>query len=178
MGKRSTFERRERDFYPTPAAAVHPLLHHLPKDSSFVEPRAGDGALVRHLEAAGHRCALAYDVEPQSPEIGKGDAVSLVMRSDRGVSADLIITNPPWTRPVLHEMIQEFSRCLPTWLLFDADWVHTKQAAPYLPSLRKVVSVGRIKWLPGSPYTGKDNCAWHLFDQHADGPATFHGRAI
>jgi len=30
MGKRSSFERAPRDFYPTPAEAVTPLLAHLP----------------------------------------------------------------------------------------------------------------------------------------------------
>lgn len=177
MGKRSTFERRERDFYPTPAAAVEPLIAHLPSRVRFIEPCAGDGALVRHLEAAGHSCALAYDIEPQHDSVQRGDAVSLAMRPDRGVAADYIITNPAWSRSVLHEMIAEFSRCLPTWLLFDADWVHTKQAAPYLQMLRKVVSVGRVKWIADSPHTGKDNCAWHLFDSTNEGPTHFYGRA-
>ena len=74
-------------------------------------------------------------------------------------------------------MIEHFSTHCPTWLLFDADWMHTKQSAPYMPWLRKVVSVGRVKWIPGSKMTGKDNCAWHLFDQRGEGPAQFFGRA-
>ena len=32
MGKRSDFERKPRDFYPTPMEAVEPLLEHLPQD--------------------------------------------------------------------------------------------------------------------------------------------------
>ena len=35
MGKRSDFERVERDFYPTPCKAVEPLVQHLPKDICF-----------------------------------------------------------------------------------------------------------------------------------------------
>jgi hypothetical protein len=68
---------------------------------------------------------------------------------------------------------------VPTWLLIDADWVHTKQAIPYLPRLKTIVSVGRVRWIPGSPYDGKDNCAWHLFDRpQPDGQAAirFVGR--
>jgi len=39
MGKRSDFERVERDFYPTPEAAVLPLLPHLPDSYfTFIEP--------------------------------------------------------------------------------------------------------------------------------------------
>ena len=56
MGKRSNFERREADFYPTPRAAVLPLIPHLRGIHTFAEPCAGDGALVRHLESFGLRC--------------------------------------------------------------------------------------------------------------------------
>jgi hypothetical protein len=51
MGKRSHFERRERDYYPTPAAAVPPLIPHLRLHGvrTFAEPCCGDGALVPHL---------------------------------------------------------------------------------------------------------------------------------
>ena len=40
MGKRSNFERREADFYPTPRAAVLPLIPYLRRDGirTFAEP--------------------------------------------------------------------------------------------------------------------------------------------
>ena len=50
MGKRSDFERKPRDFYPTPIEAVEPLVEHLPKTFDFAEPCAGDGTLVNHIE--------------------------------------------------------------------------------------------------------------------------------
>ena len=43
MGKRSDFERKPRDFYPTPIEAVEPLVEHLPKTFDFAEPCAGNG---------------------------------------------------------------------------------------------------------------------------------------
>ena len=172
MGKRSDFERRPRDWYPTPEAAVCPLLPHLPPAAAFIEPCAGDGALIDHLEAAGHKCVRASDIEPQRADIQKADALHL-----HAIPADMIITNPPWSRPVLHQMIAKFSSIMPTWLLFDADWMHTRQSAPYMPMLRKVVSVGRVKWILDSKMTGKDNVCWMLFDAHSGGPTTFHGRA-
>lgn len=46
MGKRSRFQRAPRDFYPTPAGAVSPLLPRLPPEFAFVEPCAGAGDLV------------------------------------------------------------------------------------------------------------------------------------
>ena len=62
MGKRSSFERRPGDFYPTPRAAVVPLIPYLRGIRSFAEPCAGDGALVRHLESFGLRCVYAGDI--------------------------------------------------------------------------------------------------------------------
>lgn len=173
MGKRSDFARIPRDFYPTPIAAVLPLLPHLPYGTMFVEPCAGDGALIRHLENAGMSCESAYDIEPRSECVFQRDALDHDWLSP---SVDCIITNPPWDRKVLHPMIAHFSAMRPTWLLFDADWVHTRQSVPYMPLLRKIVSVGRVKWIPDSKMTGKDNCSWHLFDQHTDGPTEFVGR--
>jgi len=62
MGKRSSFERVPRDFYPTPLAAVPPLIPHLGGVRRLAEPCCGDGALVRHLEAHGLRCVHASDI--------------------------------------------------------------------------------------------------------------------
>lgn len=166
MGKRSSFERRERDFYPTPAEAVVPLLRHLRPNTRFIEPCAGDGALIRHLGGAGHSCVGAWDIEPRDEGIAAGDALALD-RFALGLAWEQIITNPPWSRSVLHPLIEHLSDLGPTWLLFDADWAHTRQAAPFRDRLRRIVSVGRVKWIPDSPFTGKDNCAWYLFDRPA-----------
>jgi hypothetical protein len=160
MGKRSNFERRERDFYPTPESAVLPLLPHLETNTRFSEPCAGDGALIRHLEKHGHFKYWASDIEPQAEFIMRCDAMILTLPLQR---SDCVITNPPWDRHVLHPMIEHFRKQTDTWLLFDADWWHTKQARPFKPYCAKVVSVGRVKWIEGSKSTGKDNCAWYLF---------------
>lgn len=173
MGKRSAFDRMPRDFYPTPREAVLPLLPYLPQGARFAEPCAGDGALVAHLEAAGMVCVEALDIEPRTGGAYQADAL-LDWRPD--VDADWIITNPPWDRSILHPMIYKFAGLRPTWLLFDADWVHTRQAAPMLPLLQSIVSVGRVKWIPGSKMTGKDNCAWHLFGAQKNGATQFFGR--
>lgn len=172
MGKRSSFERIPRDFYPTPVEAVRPLLPHLAPKTRFCEPCAGDGALIDHLEAAGHVCVIASDIEPRRSGIAANDALRCQF-----VGADFIITNPPWARETLHQMIEHFARQGPTWLLFDADWMHTRQAARFMGWLRKIVSVGRVKWIADSPFTGKDNCCWYLFDAWSRAPAMFVGRA-
>jgi hypothetical protein len=164
MGKRSNFERKERDFYPTPLEAVLPLLPHLAPGTAFIEPCAGDGALIRHLEAHGHVCTAAFDIEPMGPGIERKDAMEV------RITGGLFITNPPWERAFLHPLIRHLATQGEAWLLFDADWVHTVQAAPFEAMLAKVVSVGRVKWEPDSDSTGKDNAAWHHFT------APVHGR--
>lgn len=177
MGKRSDFERVPRDFYPTPYEAVVPLLDHLSYGDTFIEPCAGDGALVRHLESQGMSCKSATDIEPRADWIEKEDVFddNIWVHCGHG-NIDWIITNPPWDRKILHPMITVFSDLSPTWLLFDADWMHTRQSAPFMNRLRKIVSVGRVKWIPDSKMTGKDNCAWYLFDKPSDELTVFHGR--
>lgn len=178
MGKRSNFRRKEMDFYPTPLEAVLPLLPHLPSMYYFNEPCAGDGELVMHLQHHGGICEFAGDVFPQKKhpigqEIFVHDALSATMAVYD--TADYIITNPPWDRKILHPMIDHFRNLAPTWLLFDADWMHTKQSAEFIPYCHKIVSVGRVKWMPDSKMTGKDNCAWYLFDKDKS-KTVFYGR--
>jgi hypothetical protein len=173
VGKRSsTFERRPRDFYPTPYEAVVPLLAHLEPYTQFLEPCCGDDDLVRILRDEGHRCGHASDIDPDGIDARTARFVDFA-----GVFGNCFITNPPWSRDDLHKIIVNLSDQLPTWLLFDADWVHTRQAAPYLPRLKRIVSVGRVKWIKDSSFTGKDNCAWHLFDKPGNAPAEFYGWA-
>ena len=136
MGKRSTFERRERDFYPTPYEAVEPLIQHLPRGVVFDEPCAGDRDLVRHLSKHGFDCARASDISDTHP-------VSAFDIKHTG--AKMFITNPPWDRKILHPLICHLSMIAPTWLLFDADWMHTKQSADLIKRCVKIVSVGRVK---------------------------------
>jgi hypothetical protein len=166
MGKRSNFERRESDFYPTPRAAVVPLLSHLRGIRTFAEPCCGDGALVHHLESYGLRCVYAGDIAT-----GQDALVS-----DGYGEPDCIISNPPYVRPLMHALISHFQCIAPTWLLLEMDWSSTKQAAPFLRACSDIVAIGRVKWIPESKFTGKDNFAWFRFDaRHPSGPV-FHWR--
>lgn len=174
MGKRSEFKRIERDFYPTPRAAVEPLVPFLPSgEFTFVEPCAGDGRLADHLLdlCPDAHCVAAYDIEPTADWVEPHDATKL---TEAGlVGADLIITNPPWDRTkssgyLLHRLIEHFANLAPTWLLFDSDWVHTKQAVRLIEEyLVQIVAIGRVKWIEDSKMTGKDNVCWHLFSYGA-----------
>jgi hypothetical protein len=147
MRKRSDFERRQGDFYPTPRAAVPPLISHLGGVRTFAEPCAGKNDLIRHLESYGLRCTYAGDIRTGQDTLALGSYGNV----------DAIITNPPHSRGVMHELIAHFARIAPTWLLIDLDWTSTKQAEPFLPLCSDIVAIGRVKWIEGSRFTGKDN---------------------
>ena len=125
MGKRSQFERVERDFYPTPWKAVKPLISELPKEFAFAEPCAGDGALVEHIETLidGAWCSWASDIEPQKKGIHTNHFRDL--GKDEFLEADYIITNPPWDRKLLHPMIEYFTAFKPTWLTITAFYLQS-----------------------------------------------------
>lgn len=174
MGKRSNFERIPRDFYSTPKEAVIPLLPHLKGYTTYIEPCAGDGTLIKHIPL---ECVLATDINPRNEgriaAILKKDVLNYTQQDLR--DAECFITNPPWDRDILHPLIHQLSKFLPTWLLFDADWMHTRQSSELIKRCRRIVSVGRVKWIPGSKMTGKDNCCWYLFDRFDTAPR-FYGR--
>ena len=122
--------------------------------------------IAKSLSDEGASMYLTY----QNDSIKKVDALS-----HGYTQCDYIITNPPWNRKILHPMIEHFVDFKPTWLLFDADWMHTKQSISYLKHLSKVVSIGRVKWIEGSSSVGKDNCCWYLFENNSK-KTEFFGR--
>jgi hypothetical protein len=180
MGKRSNFNRNPRDFYPTPRQAVEPLIDHLPYDDfDYVEPCAGDGRLVNHISELTEgqaNCVFMSDIEPQVDAIYTANALEIYFEQEM---ADMCITNPPWERKFLHNFLDHWLDIMPTWILLDADWMHTKQSAVYMTYCKKVVSIGRVKWIEGSKHSGKDNCCWYLFDASKGvTPTEFYGRLI
>lgn len=170
MGKRSSFERRASDKYLTPIEAVRPLLPFIHHINTFDEPCAADGRLVRHFESFGKKVRRFFDLTPDSLFVGQGDALAT---SYEGV--DAVLTNPPWDRKILHPMIVHFvETAAESFLLFDADWSHTKQSKPFMRWCTDVIPVGRFKWIDDSEFTGKDNAAWYRFSSDSDGTTIFH----
>jgi hypothetical protein len=171
MGKRSDFVRVERDYYPTPADPVMDLSPFIADMDGFCEPCVGDGALADTLTRLGHRLALACDLTPLGPAKGYAtarDALTLTKADCRGFTH--FVTNPPW--PALHargeptlSLIRHLSKLRPTWLLLSSDFAHNAYAPEVLAYCSTIVSVGRVKWIPDSDNSGKDNAAWYLFDR-------------
>lgn len=190
MGKRSDFERVDKDFYRTidkragdilqpflldEALAIYKTRGLTRTQLTYAEPCYGQGDLSKQLSSGGHRCAFASDIDGLQWYVIERDALELTKEDI--IDCDVIITNPPWSRPILHKMITHFSSLKPTWLLFDADWAHTQQSRDYMKDLcTDIVSVGRLKWIPDTNMSGKDNCAWYRFDINKEGRTTFHGR--
>lgn len=178
MGKRSDFKRHERDYYKTPIEAVEPLVRVLSR-CRYVEPCAGDATLIMHLNHYGFICDEACDIEPQVDQyksrLGYKDMYQADAMTKKWSAPNCFITNPPWDRKLLHRIIDNLSAQAPTWLLFDADWMHTKQSSELMKHCRMIISVGRVKWIPASKMTGKDNCAWYMFSQTPD-PFNLYGR--
>lgn len=186
MGKRTnaTFIRNERDFYPTPAEAVVPLLPHLTDVRGYIEPCAGNGDLIDHLAAFGHECVWSFDLEPGTyaahvHDTHQGDVMHSVGRAEiAACEATHFITNPPWPHPRAGgqptlAMIEHMAELLPTWLLLAADFAHNDYAQPVMAYCKTIVSVGRLRWIEGSANKGVDNAAWFLFDKGYEGPTVF-----
>ncbi len=168
----TTRVRKERDFYPTidPRAAAR-LVPHLDPATRYVEPCAGGGHLIDHLAAHGMVCQLAIDIEPQRGDIMRGNALDITGPVRCGQTGQRLkfITNPPWERKLLHALIEHLAGIAPTWLLFDAAWKETAQAARFGDWCVKIVSVGRLRWVPDSPHNSTDDCSWYLFDASHEG---------
>jgi hypothetical protein len=165
MGRRSDFPRRPHDDYrTTDPRAVMALRPHLFGIDTFAEPCCGEGDLIKELESIGLTCVQASDIRT-----GK-DALDVYYFDN----ADIICTNPPWTRQLLHPMILHFQKLKPTWLLFDSDWAYNRGAHYYLDQCSDIVAVGRLRWF--GDQTGKDNCSWYRFWHGHSGGPRFHPR--
>ncbi|WP_192913867.1 hypothetical protein [Roseibium sediminis] len=176
MGKRSNYARLPKDLYltidPKAAASLIPFLRS-ERITSFVEPCYGWGHLVGPLTAAGLECVGRYDVDVRGREIvdphAPGDQGRVMCRDGRDLcfadlrGADAIITNPPWSRALLHTLIARWASMVPTWLLFDAGWKHTGQAARLMRLCTDFVPVPRLRWMPGTAMAATDDCGWYRF---------------
>ena len=176
MAKRSDFERIERDYYRTfdPKAGVA-LKPFVDENLKYIEPFAGAGDLVDQLTYV--NCLIKTDIEPQADDIAQRDAFSYNREELLDYGVEAVITNPPWGRPILHKTIEHFAPIVPTWLLLDANWIWTKQAKPYIDKyLTDIVTIGRLKWIPNTNMSGKDDCAWMRFSHDKKEPTRFFGR--
>ena len=171
MGKRSQFDRIPQDKYMTtdfgPVRRLQPFLK---PHTVFCEPCAGNGDIIKQMKWYGHNCSYACDISPGgtaferlSAPIYKRDAMTLDKRWRLSSGATVFISNLPWSRKILLPMIDHLSKLLPLWTILDANFMHTKQAAPYIDRCSIIVSVGRVKWIKDSDGAGVDDSCWYFF---------------
>lgn len=162
MGRRSNFPRISKDLYSTPAMALPPLLFHLPRPVRYVEPTAGNGALIRGLAAHGHICELAIDIDPADSSIVCRDALSLT--ADDVVDVDMIIGNLPWTWSSFEPLLEHLLTLdRPIWILRDTQWLFNRRSMALVARCGMVQPTRRLRWIPNTKNTAKDDSAWHFF---------------
>lgn len=177
MGKRSTFEKKPKDFYPTTDPnAIPPKFIEFVRGKRYAEPCCGAGDLV-DLLADVAVCKWESDIEYR----GAGKLWDAMCLSKHELEkADLIITNPPYTKSVLLGLIDHFITLKPTWLLLPADLMHNKYFGPYMEKCTRVVSVGRLCWFPkeGKKINSTENYCWYFWPKGAKGGegTKFYGR--
>lgn len=175
MSKRANFDRHPRDYYPTPYKAVEALIGYLPTEGTFIEPCAGNGALVDVLESTfGMICLDKFDLEPQKEGIRQFDATKYkaenpdTFLTHENIYVDYIITNPPFKwellKPIIDNLLTLNTNIV---LLLPADFMHNKRMKDLLKKCYQIVSIGRIKWIEDSPYSGKENYCWYFFNRGA-----------
>jgi hypothetical protein len=170
--RQSRFARQPRDLYrTTDPRAVAALLPHLPPRSRFVEPCAGAGDLVRQLEAAGHKCLDAFDIEPLVPEVRQLDALQWEVRP---FVYDRVITNPPYRWDLLSAMIPHFcDQATVSWLLLESTFMFNARSAPLLRRCRQIVTVGRMKWFEETAHSSTKDYCWFQFGRESDAQPVF-----
>lgn len=174
-------DRVPQDFYPTPREAVIPLFNYLNPNAQqfFMAPFYGDGRLVLHIEEITKQnwiCNYAADIEPRVDNVVKRDYNESIpvmeekcrIAKENGIRRPIIIENPPWINTSasgyqLNDIIDKFSRITTTCLLLDGNYLFNKKSSPLMEYCKAVIPIGRVKWIEGSKYTGKENCAWFVF---------------
>jgi len=148
-----------RSWWPTPEKAVAPLLRCLAPRTIFVEPCAGDGALVRILEAAGHVCSYACDTDPRDDSVEWNDALYVTTEPH-----EMVITNPPFEQPLLVPLLSHWSKSKSAaWLLLPSDLLMNVWFGPFAAAVCTIAPIGRVSWL-GNGQSGFENSAWVRFD--------------
>ena len=168
MAKRTNTDSaltNRNNFWPTPREAVLPLVDHLRLDTIFskwryVEPCAGDGALVDALAEQGFLCAGAFDVAPRRADIKARDAALAPVRLIPHLPR---VTNPPWAKHLLKPILDNLVGQTVVWLLLPLDMAANIWTNPYMAHVNKLVPLGRVSWL-GNGKAGMENSAWFRFD--------------
>ena len=173
MGQRNSgYDRKEREFYATPAWVTQALIDHavrLGNRGSIVwEPAAGSGAMTEVLRDNGF-AVLASDITD-----GRD---FLTWKPKTGFSG--IVTNPPYGQHgalamkfIMRalELTRPFYGFVAMLLRIDFDSALTRRCvfADFKPWAEKLVLTKRIVWFeqPGKRSDPSENHAWYIWNWH------------
>lgn len=163
LGKTS-FERNEKDFYPTGIKPLETLVEHLPKNLTYSEPCAGAYDLIENLYTLRKdiECKSCFDINPRDSRITEKSALDI--RYDEVLNCDCFITNPPYRWDMFNPITEHLLTLKPVWYLIPADFMHNKRMIPFMKRCSKIVSIGRVKWYPDSNASSTDNFCWYYFE--------------
>lgn len=74
-------------------------------------------------------------------------------------------------------IVKHLAGIAPTWTLLPWDFAANVYFGGVAAWCSDIVPIGRVKWIPGSPSAGVDNCAWYRLDAQNRHPATVRARA-
>lgn len=175
----STYERKERDSYPTPPWVTKALVPHLRQPLQDVwEPACGSGAMVDALHEAGGFCVTASDIHET-----RQDFLQMGIPKSWGESIGAIITNPPYT--LAQEFCEHALRLMEpvggqVAMLLRVDFDSAKTRSHLFRDCpawsKKVVLTKRIVWFvedDGKPKSSpSENHALYIWDWKHEGPPT------
>jgi len=181
MGKHEvSYERIERDLYPTPSWVTEALIPHLPPIAGKLiwEPAAGHGDIVKVLRAAGAR-VIASDIEQRDFPLHRIRDFTAPLPAD-GVWPDGIMTNPPFgfrnkLAVKFIELALERVNDFAAFLLpsdFDCAVSRRHLFADCPQFATKVVLTRRIVWFEGPNAAPKENHCWMVWRRAHVGPPT------
>ena len=179
----SGYERREDDFYRTPAWCTEALLDALPYNlrirhgQGVWEPAAGDGAIRDVLEKRGFK-VRAYDINPRAERIEQEDFLTRIVPAWYTM---ILITNPPYKdakafirqamimaehRPSGHRKRRDWPHFVAMLLRNEFDSAASRKEFfmdhPYFDT--KIILTKRPRWIEGSTGSPRHNYAWFIWD--------------
>jgi hypothetical protein len=179
MGKHErSYERVEKDLYPSPAWVIEALADHVQlRGRRIWECAAGSGKMAEAMRLAGAASVYSTDIAGHG-YAGLDALLDFLCGHRPQIDFDAIITNPPFgsrgkmaeafiTTGLLHIDVGGFLA-----LLLPADFDSAKTRARYFgdcPQFAgKIVLTRRPKWFdhPGSA-SPKENSAWFLWQRDA-----------
>jgi len=169
-------ERREADYYPTPAWCTRALLRHCPPPcwARLIEPAAGEGAIVRELVDAGRRPWRAIELREECREALKQAGPEEVIIGDwrrlaptaqpapREVLA--VVGNPPFS--LAEEFVWSCLRAAP-WvaLLLPLGFLASRERWALFSAhpVRRLIVLSRRPSFTGDGKTDCADYAWFVW---------------